>query len=806
MNLTPVWFVGERPETVDRTRQTVVAVSVQSLSYVVAILRFNQTTNGTILQGHVGAQEVKALCSESSRRQVRWCVSGRVKVTVSHCMLICRNIESGLYDDQPNTPSKSKIGPRRPLIAYLGMLLIMFLTGMLLVRPEVGIDRQGTRFDTSSSMQNPHRARKIENSEARQREALEIADTLHGALQADALGQLSGGGGTVVNGMNNIDSEDDLEDDGDSIISNEPVNPPEISILTKEVHDAVKEDPSTKQAAIAAAVEKPETITVSQPLVKGGVRDISVEKAKMVFLESLSDGLESEDMEGLKDIPEDKSWWTSDHTMKLTSWDVRRAINRNPPVKPASDEGEFCKIHVLDVNKELGPLIGARNCNLGFRRVWPFARRNWGIDGVDTLPPEHYQYATEYWLSQAIMNSSKYEDDPDKADLIFVDMYCYHMAWLAYIHPLGNRNTTDPEPYMRKALDRIVKSERFVSSKGGDHVFVHPSPIMSGLFKEEAMCEDLASALHLVPERSSLCVWTPNSASQGLALIMPYAATLDLDFETDLENVERDVLLYYRGGCGHPHKSIRGLFAAGKMMRYNLIHSIEMERNASDIDVKCACDICDNHTPHKEVMMGYRRSRFCPILPSNVQSSRRLSEVILSGCIPVFIGPPFHSLPLELDVDYRSMGIFINITNSSWIDDDSPHHLQNKLVSHLWPLDDTTLENDLVLLDNLYEVIDYLRNFPPDEEGRKRRAVLEQRFAFYYGAVPTSAGGDGRSSKLGDIAMRHMCRHAAEEKRKMQLSESQGITGQPNTKSPRSVMKDGSSTVSGIWSLIKGTV
>ena len=71
-------------------------------------------------------------------------------------------------------------------------------------------------------------------------------------------------------------------------------------------------------------------------------------------------------------------------------------------------------------------------------------------------------------------------------------MYCYHLAWLAYVHPLGNRNTTDPEPYMRKTLDKIVKSERFTNSKGGDFVFVHPSPIMKGLYKEEAMCEDLA--------------------------------------------------------------------------------------------------------------------------------------------------------------------------------------------------------------------------------------------------------------------------------------------------------------------------
>lgn len=718
--------------------------------------------------------------------------------------LHCRNIESGLYEDQPNTPSKSKVVPRRPLVVYIGMLAILFLVGILLVRPDVV--NSGDQYMAQKT--SPHRARSNENSEARQREALEIADTLHGQDAIDTLGQLSGGGGNFPS--HNVDTAPGFQD---GIVSNEPLQTPdEIRsnvALSEEAHEVVKEDPSAKQAAIAAAVERPEIVIVSQPLVKGGSRDIKVDKTRWNFLETLSKGLESEDLEGLDRLSEEESWWVSDHGAERLSWQVRKAITRGSAPKPvAMNDVSSCKIHVLDVNEDVGPSVGARKCNLGFKRVWPFARHNWGIDGVETLAPESYQYASEYWLAQAIRNSSMYEKDPDKADLIFVDMYCYHLAWLAYVHPLGNRNTTDPEPYMRKSLDKIVKSERFIKSKGGDFAFVHPSPIMKGLFKEEAMCEDLASAFHLVPERSSLCVWTPDAASTGSSLIIPYVSNLDLDFDTDLETVERDLLLYYRGGCGHPHSSVRGLFAAGKMLRYEFVHSTNEERQEDDIDLRCSCDICDNHTPHAEVMQGYRRSRFCPVLSSNVQSSRRLSEVILSGCIPVFIGPPFHTLPLQLDVDYKSMGIFINITNSSWIDHASPHHLQNKLVSHLWPLDDYALEDSLIQMDNLYEVIDYLRTMPPEEEAQKRRSVLQQRFKFYFGPVPRSAGGDDKTSELGQIAMQHMCRHASEEKRKMQLSKSQGISTDTQVmKSKRnSLMKDKGSLTNDIWSFIKTTV
>ncbi len=50
-----------------------------------------------------------------------------------------------------------------------------------------------------------------------------------------------------------------------------------------------------------------------------------------------------------------------------------------------------------------------------------------------------------------------------------------------------------------------------------------------------------------------------------------------------------------------------------------------------------------------------------------VQTSRRLPEAVLTGCIPVFFGPPFHTVPLADQLDYRSFAIFFNFTQpSSW--------------------------------------------------------------------------------------------------------------------------------------------
>ena len=39
-----------------------------------------------------------------------------------------------------------------------------------------------------------------------------------------------------------------------------------------------------------------------------------------------------------------------------------------------------------------------------------------------------------------------------------------------------------------------------------------------------------------------------------------------------------------------------------------------------------------------------------------------------AGCIPVFLGPPYNSMPLSYDVDYASVGVHFNITDpSSWL-------------------------------------------------------------------------------------------------------------------------------------------
>ena len=49
--------------------------------------------------------------------------------------------------------------------------------------------------------------------------------------------------------------------------------------------------------------------------------------------------------------------------------------------------------------------------------------------------------------------------------------------------------------------------------------------------------------------------------------------------------------------------------------------------------------------PRPQLLADMARAHFCLIMPGNSQSSGRLADAFFTGCIPVFLGPPFHTLP-----------------------------------------------------------------------------------------------------------------------------------------------------------------
>ena len=94
-----------------------------------------------------------------------------------------------------------------------------------------------------------------------------------------------------------------------------------------------------------------------------------------------------------------------------------------------------------------------------------------------------------------------------------------------------------------------------------------------------------------------------------------------------------------------------------------------LANGGQDLDVECSEEeLGGSHEEYSLAFHKMERSVFCLVLPGDAQSTRRLTEIFLAGCIPVFLGPPYNTMPFADDVAYRSIGVFFNITGySPWL-------------------------------------------------------------------------------------------------------------------------------------------
>ncbi|EFN52236.1 hypothetical protein CHLNCDRAFT_139109 [Chlorella variabilis] len=155
------------------------------------------------------------------------------------------------------------------------------------------------------------------------------------------------------------------------------------------------------------------------------------------------------------------------------------------------------------------------------------------------------------------------------------------------------------------------------------------------------------------------------------------------------------------------------------------------------VDTYCYQQVLCTNLPVKvsksysEVQLEMRKSVFCLLPPGDTASSNRLTETILSGCIPVFIGPPWHEMPFHRgEVDWASMAVFLNITEASWLESPDCQFKQQKWYQS------ADVGFATVSVPDLPAAYEYLRTMPKDALERHQAALQRERPKFFYGTAP----------------------------------------------------------------------
>ncbi|GLI63088.1 hypothetical protein VaNZ11_005990, partial [Volvox africanus] len=323
------------------------------------------------------------------------------------------------------------------------------------------------------------------------------------------------------------------------------------------------------------------------------------------------------------------------------------------------------------------------------------------------LPARFSQHSGPWWIRNALATSPNLVHDIRDADIIFVDDFCY-VAWSeAKVHDhrtwgLNEEMYLDPDIYLAAAYQSLLKHPAFKEKDGANFVFFHSHP---ALFLHHAvLCKPaFAAALHVVPEAQVRhnC-GLPSSPGRHRMLVVPYAsfplyhtpmsavaaAAASAAAAAELVALARPRLLYFRASCGGR--------SVGKALRRAVVEALRDVATAADgsggaLVLNASIVSCESYGWEDSCLREMAESRYCLVLPGDTASSRRLSEAVLMGCVPVFVGPPFAATPLSNIVRYDTFALAFEVQAKAvtWLSpgNQKRRQLQWQLQQQLQPVE-----------------------------------------------------------------------------------------------------------------------
>ena len=439
-----------------------------------------------------------------------------------------------------------------------------------------------------------------------------------------------------------------------------------------------------------------------------------------------------------------------------------------------AEEDIECRIHVWDLGADLAPALGLPTCNV--TDIWTFDRPGKGIEGIYSFKHQDAPHSVGFWVAAAVRRSRHYETNIKLADLILLDTHCYESWYFALQQKSSvNQESDGLNPINELSLqisrlfvEGVMVSPQFLQSKGKKFALVRPSlGAPPGAMLDT--CAKFRSSFLIASERGIFCDNDRDRAFHGQSVIAPLVANVNPDDDTEDESTgvtpleERQTFLYLPIPCSSSSlKKLQQRSLTARTASAVLLDSVEQSLSnpgdvsggLDDVVVVPRQEVCPMSTSNQTTIIeGMRSARFCGILPSeDRQADVFLPLAIQSGCVPVFLGPPFHSMPLALDIDYSSIAIFIHIvdhTKSIWNIDE-----MSMQDGDLEP--DQKIRQSPVEVPSVIDAIRHLRNIPATHTRSMFNALNKEREKFIYDSISEDSA--------GNTIIKRMCEYSKQMK------------------------------------------
>ncbi|KAL4447487.1 hypothetical protein ABPG75_004706 [Micractinium tetrahymenae] len=331
---------------------------------------------------------------------------------------------------------------------------------------------------------------------------------------------------------------------------------------------------------------------------------------------------------------------------------------------------------------------------------------------------EEYQYASAWYLERALLRAhAQLARSVDSADAVLIASSCYYEAafWsrLFTMFPpeelerlkLEMGLAADPERLMSGILDLVpayVPPEKAV--------LFFPAPYNAGC---NGTHKWMARARTFAGEKQASC-----GPAERTTVVPFNGNSPDVPAEVSFDN--RTILAtYIGGGDGAEHRS------AGQRLRHYVTQQLA---NDSDAFMQGTCQGCPGQLSHAQAMHIYQTSTFCLVLAGDAPSSRRATEVVLHGCLPVYVGPPYNSAPFGSVLDYSKFSLVVHVNDTSgWVSTPTHQRQADRWTSEAGPPTHT--------IADMSQLLPALRSVSPERVREMQAALQRVRRAFLWKSV-----------------------------------------------------------------------